>query len=115
MGLEFIRKAAKPFRRCWDDGRRILGTAGLFTEEPVAESRSAPFDLAPDALLNSGDVVVVESDGSSLIARQKLREVARTMNPPAELLHAVQQSCGIAKGIIDQVHTLSRVAEISVC
>ena len=115
MGIEFIRKAAKPFRRLWDEGRKALGTAGLFTEQPTPEGRSAPFDLAPDASLNVGDVVVVEAEGESLIARQRLHEVARIINPPAELLQAVQQSSGVAKGTIDQVHMLSRVAEISVC
>jgi len=62
-----------------------------------------------------GDTVTVEAEEPALVARQRLTEVARIVNPPSELLHAVQDSCGVAKGIIDQVHNIAGVAEISLC
>lgn len=115
MGAEFIRRAAKSFIKRWDEGRRALGTADLFTREPSYAARSAPFDVAPNTSVQAGDTVIVEKEGAALVARHGLSEVARTDHPPAELLRAVENSCGIAKGTIEQIHNLAHVAEISLC
>ena len=115
MGIEFVRKKAKSYRRHWDIGRRDLGIADLFTQEPTSGARLLPFDLSQSADVHVGETVTVETDGCVLIARVRLNEVGRAANPPTELLSAVQGSCGIAKGLIEQVHGLARVAEISLC
>src|ERR1035441_5315938 len=107
MGLEFIRKRAKPFKRRWDIGRRDLGTADLFTRQPTCGSRMAPFDLVLDVELHAGDPVTVEVSENTLVARVRLSEVGRAVNPPAELLSAVKGSCGIDKGLVEQVHGLA--------
>jgi len=113
MGIEFVRKKAKSYRRRWDIARRDLSIADLFTQEPTSAGRSLPFDLAHSADVHVGDPVTVETDGRVLIARVSLNEVGRAENPPSEILSAVQGSCGIAKGLIEQVHGLARVVEIS--
>lgn len=115
MGAEFIRRAAKTFRKRWDHGRRLLGTADLFTKQPEHAATSAPFELAGHGNLCSGDTVTVEKSGDTLIARSGLSEVARNLHPPTELLSAVDRSCGIAKGTVEQVHTVAGVVEISLC
>jgi hypothetical protein len=115
MGLDFIQLRAKPYRKRWDNGRKALATADLFTRETSCAARSVPFDLDKDAALCVGDTVVVEAQGTSLIARQRLAQVGRIDNPPAELWRAVKESCGIAKGTIEHLHGLARVAEISLC
>ncbi len=115
MGAEFIRRATKTFVKRWDLGRRMLGTANLFTREPGCEAHSAPFDLAENVELRVGDTVVVEKEGDALVARSRLSEVARMMHPPAELLRAVDESCGVAQGTIANIHNVARVAEISLC
>ena len=115
MGLDFIQLRAKPYRKRWDNGRKALATADLFTRETSCAGRSAPFDLDGGAALHEGDTVVVEAQGTSLIARQCLAQVGRIDNPPAELWRAVLDSCGIAKGTIEHVHNFARVAEISLC
>jgi hypothetical protein len=115
MGAEFIRRAAKTFTKRWDEGRRMLGTADLFTTQPECQAHSAPFDLAEKADLHAGDVVTVEKEGGALVARCRLSEVARIAKPPLDLLNAVERSCGIAKGTIEIVHDAAKVAEISLC
>lgn len=115
MGAEFIRRAAKSFTKRWDESRKALATADLFTREPNCAGRSAPFDVAPNMAVRAGDVVVVEKEGTALVARRGLREVARAVSPPAELLRAVESSCGVAKGTIEQTHYVANVAEISLC
>lgn len=115
MGAEFIRKAAKTFVKRWDHGRRKLGTADLFTRPPTTAAPSAPFEVPSGTTLDLGDCVTVERSGGCLIARHGLSEVGRNARPPAELLRAVDASCGIAKGTIDAIHTIAGVAEISLC
>jgi len=115
MGVEFIRRAAKTFVKRWDDGRRMLGTADLFTREPECAAHAAPFELARNAELHIGENVTVEKEGEALVARHGLSEVARSIHPPADLLQAVDRSCGIAKGTVESVHTVANIAEISLC
>lgn len=115
MGVEFIRKAAKPFKKHWDKSRRDLATADLFTRQPACAGRSAPFDLQQNVTLHVGDTVMVEAQGATLVARLSLTLVGRTDNPPTTLLRAVQDSCGIAKGTIEHIHSLAQVAEITLC
>jgi hypothetical protein len=115
MGIEFIRKAAKSFRRRWDEGRRELGTSDLFTQEPRQCPRTLPFDLGSSFDVHIGEMVTVEAEGNALVARLRLVPIARADNPPTEVLRAVQESCGIAQGTVQQVHDLARVAEISLC
>jgi hypothetical protein len=49
------------------------------------------------------------------VGRRGFTEVARFSSPPSNLLQAVEASCGIAKGTVEQVHDLAGVAEISLC
>jgi hypothetical protein len=115
MGAEFIRQAAGAFVKRWDHGRRMLGTADLFTRQPTSAAASAVFELSPAAQLCPGNRVTVEKLGDCLVARSGLSEVGRNLHPPAELLLAVDQSCGVAKGTVEIVHSVAGVAEISLC
>ena len=115
MGAEFIRRAARTFVKSWDHGRRMLGTADLFTLQPDAAAPSAPFELGGSSELHAGEKVTVEKLGNCLVARRGLSEIGRNLHPPAELLRAVDQSCGVAKGTVETVHQVAGVAEISLC
>jgi hypothetical protein len=115
MGVEFIQRAAPTFKKSWDRGRKALGTADLFTRTPDMAGCSAAFVIANNARLSPGECVVVESEGSDLIARRGLAEVARADAPPAQLLRAVEDSCGVAKGTVEQIHEVAGMAEISLC
>jgi hypothetical protein len=93
----------------------MLSTAGLFTREPQCEAHSAPFELNKNAEVYVGETLTVEKDGDSLVARHGLSEVARSMHPPSELLQAVDRSCGVAKGTVENIHSIANIAEISLC
>lgn len=115
MGIDFIRKATKSFVKAWDNGRRELATADLFTSQPEPATRTAAFMLLHNGSLCAGDSVVVEADGTALVARHGLGQVARADNPPPALLEAVRNSCGIAQGTVQHIHTIAGTAEISLC
>lgn len=115
MGLDFIEKATPTFKKSWDRGRVALGTADLFTRIPDCAARTAAADIIGNARLKVGARLTVEIQDGQLIARQGNSAVAHFTDPAPELLQAVTASCGIAKGLVEQVHPIAGVAEISLC
>lgn len=115
MGADFIEKATPSFKKSWDKGRLQLATADLLTREPDCKARSFAADLSNGSMLKRGEAVTVEKEGASLVVRKGNSQVARSDHPPAELLKAVEASCGIAKGTVEETHEAAGVAEISLC
>lgn len=115
MGADFIQRAAPTFDKGWDRGRIAMATADLFTRTPTTAARTAAADIVKGWSLKSGDCLTVELAGDRLVARQGLNEVAVFRNPPRELINAVRESCGVAKGTVEQVHEIAAVAEICLC
>ena len=115
MGSDFIEKATPTFRKSWDRARTALATADLFTNSPSSAPRTAAAEIIGKAQLEVGDRLTVEAQDGALVARRGNRDVARFTNPAPALVQAVEQSCGVAKGTVEQVHDLAGVAEISLC
>jgi hypothetical protein len=115
MGADFIEKATPSFKKAWDRARVALATADLFTREPNCASRTATAEIIGCSKLHVGDRLTVERDELGLVALRGTAEVARFAKPSEELIKAVDSSCGIAKGVVEQVHDLAGVAEISLC
>ena len=115
MGADFIEKATPTFKKSWDRARRELATADLFTNPPSSAARTAAAEVIGNAQLKVGDRLTVEAQDGALIARRGNTDVARFTNPAPALVRAVEQSCGVAKGTVEQVHDLAGVAEISLC
>ena len=115
MGIEFIEKATPSFRKSWDRARVELATADLFTCVPDTAPRTAAAKMINDAKLSIGDHVVVEIRNDALIGFYGNREALRFLNPSPSLVKAVADSCGVAQGTVQQVHSLANVAEISLC
>ncbi|MDR4308495.1 hypothetical protein IHQ68_17895 [Chelatococcus sambhunathii] len=115
MGADFIEKATPTFKKSWDRARVALATADLFTREPTCAARTAAAEIIGNARLRAGEQLTVEREGEGLVALRGNSEVARFTKPAPELVKAVRDSCGVAKGVVDQVHDLAGVAEISLC
>jgi len=115
MGADFVDKATPSFTKSWDRARVALATADLFTRAPSCAARIAAAEIVDNAKLRIGERLTVERDGDGLVALRGAVEVARFSNPSVELMKAVVESCGVAKGVVEQVHDLARVAEISLC
>jgi hypothetical protein len=115
MGAEFVEKATPSFRKSWDRARTALATADLFTQSPDVACRTVAADILGSAHLERGDRLTVETQGETLIARRGNSDVARFNNPAPEIVQAVKDSCGVAKGTVEQIHVLAGVAEISLC
>lgn len=65
--------------------------------------------------LTAGQALTVEAAGDALVYRDVLSVVAEDNAPSAEVMQAVRDSCGIATAVVQEVHELSSVAEISLC
>lgn len=115
MGSDFIEKATPSFKKSWDRHRVELETSDLFTQEPTCTMRTATAESIGEVQLKVGDNLIVEIRDGSLIAMQGNSPVAQFDAPPQEIVEAVENSCGIAKGRVDQVNNLSGVMEISLC
>jgi hypothetical protein len=106
MGVAFIEKATPTFKKSWDRARVALATADLFTRAPNCAAGTAAADIVGNSTFHVGDHVTVEPQGRGLVALRGNVEVARFTSPSAQLLKAVIDSCGIAKGTVKQVHGL---------
>lgn len=115
MGADFVEKATPTFKKSWDRERVLLGTADLFTRQPSCIGRTAAAEVVTTTKLEVGDQLTVEPHGLGLVARRGNAEVAHFVNPPADIIKAVTDSCGIAKGVVEQVHDLAGIVEISLC
>jgi hypothetical protein len=115
MGADFLEKAAPQFEKCWDNGRLKLVTEDLFSRLPTTRSRSFEADLQGSASLKKGEKLTVDKVGTALVVTKGHTELARCAEPAPELIDAIAANCGIAQGIVDEVHELAGVVEISIC
>lgn len=115
MGSDFVEKATQSFNKGWDRAKIRLGTADLFTRTPSCAARTVVADIIGNAQLKLGERLTVEVRSGELIARRGIHNVARVVNPAPIVLQAVMDSCGIAKGTVEQIHIIADVAEISLC
>ena len=113
MGSEFIEKVAPTLRKSWDRERANLATADLFTKTPDRAVRTVSADIVPGARLEESETLIVEVRDGKLVARRGHSVVAKFANPPSSIVAAVEDSCGLAKGTVEQIHSHSGVAEIS--
>lgn len=115
MGIDFVRKAAKSFRKGLDRRRIELATPNLFTQKPTAEPRAYAAQLRSDAILTVGEKLGVRLDGQNVLAVRGLDLVAVFKSPGADLKNALSGSFGEACGTVQAVHSMAGIAEITVC
>jgi hypothetical protein len=115
MGVDFIRKAKKSFHKGLDRRRIELASPTLFTEQPTGVPRIYAANLCSGQVLNAGEKLGVRLDGDRVLALRGLDQVATFTRPSGELIAALSAVHGEASGVVQQVHDMARMAEISVC
>lgn len=114
MGIEFIRKAAKSYRKGLDRRRVELGTPDLFTRQPDRAPRAFAAKLREGHEVTRGEKLSVCLDGGQITVLRGLDPVATFINPPMDLKDAVSASHGEACGQVKEIHEMAGVAEITV-
>jgi hypothetical protein len=115
MGIEFVRKAAPSFRKGLDRMRIRLATPTLFTQQPECAPHAYAASLRNGETLTAGEKLGVRLDGQRVVATRGLSPVAVFKNPTSELMQALVASHGEACGLVQEVHVIAGVAEITVC
>jgi hypothetical protein len=115
MGVDFLERAKKAFRRSWDRERVALATPDLLRREPGCAGVSVAGDIVEGVEVTPGDRLTVELAPRGLIARRGLTEVVRMPQAPPDVVEAVRQAHGAAPGTVGQVHEPAGVAEITIC
>ena len=115
MGVDFISKAKKAFRKGLDRSRVELGTPHLFSRDPDESPRSYSVTLRGGRRLAADDQVCVRLRGGGVVAMDGLDVIGEFDAPPGELVEALQASDGDGCGTVVTMHDRAGVAEMSVC
>ena len=115
MGVDFIRKAAKSFKKGLDQSRIDLCTPDLFTQKPNCEPRTYAASIQENYELTTGEDLCIRFAGDKVVAQRGMSIVAEFDTPPSELIRALRDSFGEACGTVQEVHRMAETAEISIC
>lgn len=115
MGTDFIEKSKRGFDKYLDSQRAALATSDLFTQQIGDMCQSFAADIQGNAAIEVGDALHAEIAGSQLVLTRDLKVVAVVADPPASIMQAVQDSCGIATALVQQVHDFAGAIEVTLC
>src|ERR1700741_667489 len=107
MGLDFIRRVARSFKKSWTGGATALSQPTLFTKYPECRSRSVVASIDDGASLEIGGAYAVHVDGRSLCLVKETAKVATAHTPPPDLFSAIKDSGGCALGRVSKINPLS--------
>jgi hypothetical protein len=115
MGLDFLRKIARPFKKGLDRRRVELGTPDLFSRTLQSKPRSYAASVHTGQCLVPGESLSVCLADDQVFALRGLCPVARVNSPPTELIQALRESFGEGSGVVQVFHEIAAVAEITIC
>ena len=115
MGVDFIKRTKKSFKKGLDRSRTELGTPKLFSRDPDQQPRSYKATIRGGRAVCADEKVGVRLlEGDKVVAVDGLDVVAEMASPSDELLEALRESHGEACGTVLAVHEMAAVAEIEV-
>jgi hypothetical protein len=114
MGVDFVKRAARSFHKGLDRRRIELATPTLFTQQPTSAPRTYAANFCNGKTVQPGETLGVRLEGQQVLAMRGLDTVATINSPTAELIEALSVGHGEASGVVQQVHEIAGVAEISV-
>ena len=115
VGTDFIEKSKRGFDKYLDRQRAALATSDLFTRQIGDMCQSFAADIQGNAAIEVGEALHAEAAGSQLILTRDLRVIAVVADPPASVMQAVQDSCGIATALVQEVHGFAGTIEVTLC
>ena len=115
MGVDFINRTKKQFKKGLDRSRVELATPKLFSRTPDHQPRSYKARVRSGCALSADEMVGVRLiEGNQVVAVDGLDVVADVASPSEELVEALRESHGEACGTVLTVHEMAAVAEIEV-
>ena len=115
VGVDFINRIKKPFKKGLDRARVELATPHLFTKEPNHQARSYKASIVEGESISEHDTLNVRlMEKNQVVALKGLNVVAELESPPGDLIEGLRESHGEGCGTVLVVHALASVAEIEV-
>ena len=115
MGVDFISKTRKSFRKRLDQSLVDLGTPDLFTRKPSCQPRTYAGTVHTGAGLDLGEEVIIRFCDGEVIAQRGIDIVAEIHTPPMELVSGLMEAGGVAYGIIQEVYEMAGTVEVAIC
>ena len=117
MGLDFICRTKRSFRKGLDSWRVQLATPPLFLQSVTETPRSYSVTLNGRAhtLEENAEVLVCLKEHEKIVIMKGMDEIGLFIAPTKELVEALKTCGGEACGIVEVLHEKALVAEISVC
>ncbi len=113
MGIDFIKKAAKSFKRSWDRGRIELAEPNLFQNNPKLEPRAIAAHPAPGHEFKPTDEYVARPSGDKLYLYRGEKCVGEAPQAPKDTLKAIRQAGSVALAKVVNTHPISGTADIT--
>lgn len=114
MGLDFIREAAKTFKKSWNRRGSEIAIRDLFTKDVECQTRSVIADIDERCEVTAGEEVILQQAGGQLQVWRETRCLGVVTSLPSDLAETILASGGVALGRIDRVNELSSTVDITV-
>jgi hypothetical protein len=115
MGTEFLNRTKKTIAKRIDLQRAALATPVLFTIKPGDRPRSYVATIVAGTNVAGGESLIAEVRNGSVKMRRGNEVVVSLDNPPSEVIAGIENSGGVANGIVQRVHKLSGKADVTLC
>ena len=117
MGIDFVVRQTKAFKRSWDRGLDYLKTPDLFTQQPEEQQRTYSVTPRNDHEFKAGQQCILRVlDGQTDIQVYfEAMHIGSINSPPSRLVNAIDvHGSSVAMGTVNTVHPISGIADITV-
>lgn len=115
MGLDFMKRTTKTFKRSWDRGREELKKPRLFDSEvPPATRIISASPVGDHCAIDLGKEYVLRSLPENQIGVYASRSLVATGTPPPQVLAAINNGGGVALGVVIACHPLSGSIDVEI-
>lgn len=115
MGVDFIKKCAKGFKKSWDRAKLDLAAPNLFKHDLQLAPRTYCASLSPGTDSPPGREFLLRMEGSDLRLYDGTSPVGSIKGTPISLVAAVKSDgCGVAVARVVRVHEFSGAVDVSV-
>ncbi|MER8915519.1 hypothetical protein NKI32_16990 [Mesorhizobium sp. M0761] len=116
MGVEFLSRTKKTIRKTIDIQRVALATPHLFSAVPGEKPQVYLGTIRSGVAVAAGESFIVESRNSGSITFRRGNDTVGSMdNPSTQIVSSIQQSGGVARAVVQRVHTISGKVDVTLC
>lgn len=112
MGVEFVDKVKRKFKKKIDRDAVDLNTSNLFTQMPGEPARTISIKLNENCTVREGESLILQSNGSVIVARRENSILGQADQIDQDTAAAFAESSGVACGQVHTFFPISMIAEV---